>query len=159
MCVESTRYKNGRYQTTFNAYVRLDKAVSVTLCACSVGSLVITSSNLGSALTGTGVKATLPLGFLSCLNAITVMDLTLFSRHVTKKTKKHHDTLRLTQSKKSLVEQCVRSALADDDQIDDEEFDSKTTTTLKIRCSNPCQVSARICQNASFRFFLPNSMV
>ena len=147
MCVESTRYRNWRYQTTFNAYVRLDKAVSVTLCAYSVGSL-------GSALTG--FEATLPLGFLSCLNSLTVMDLTLFSRHVTKKKKKHHDTLRLAQSKKSLVEQCVSSALADDEQIDDAEFASKTTTTIKIRCSNPCPVSARICQNVPFRFFPPS---
>ena len=91
-----------------------------------MGSVVLTSSTLGSALTGTGVIATLPLGFLSCLNAITVMDITLFSRHVTKKKKKHRDTLRLAQSKKSLVEQCVRSALADDEQIDDAEFASKT---------------------------------
>ena len=89
-----------------NAYKRLDKAVSVALGACSVVSLVLTSSTLGSALTGTGLIATLPLGFLACLNATIVMDLTLMSRHVTKKKKKHHDTLRLAQSKKSLVEQC-----------------------------------------------------
>ncbi|CAG2242888.1 unnamed protein product [Mytilus edulis] len=116
------------YQTTLNAYKRLDKAVSVALCACSVGSLVLTSSTLGSALTGTGLIATLPLGFLACLNATTVMDLT--PRHVTKKIKKHHNTLRLVQSKKSLVEQCVSSALADDEQIDNVEF-GKVVTCLK----------------------------
>ncbi|CAG2225658.1 unnamed protein product [Mytilus edulis] len=100
------------------------------LSACSVGSLVLTSSTVGSALTGTGVKAILPLGFLACLNATIVMDLTLISRHVTKKKKKHHDTLRLVQSKKSLVEQCVSSVLADDEQIDNAEF-GKVVTCLK----------------------------
>ena len=71
-----------------NAYKRLDKVASVALGACSVVSLVLTSSTLGSALTGTGVIATFPLGFLACLNATTVMDLTLISRHVTKKPKR-----------------------------------------------------------------------
>ena len=42
-----------------NAYKRLDNAVSVALGAYSVGSLVLTSSTLGSALTGIGVIATL----------------------------------------------------------------------------------------------------
>ncbi|CAG2227715.1 GNAS [Mytilus edulis] len=117
------------YQNTLNAYKRSDKAVSVALGACSVVSLVLTSSTLGSALTGTGVIATIPLGFLACLNATTVMDLTLISRHVIIK-KKHHDTLRLPKSKKSLVEQCVSSALANDEQIYDVEF-GKVVTCLK----------------------------
>ena len=113
-----------------NVYKRLDKAVSVALSAWFVGSLVLTSSTLGSALTGTGVIATLPLFFLACLNATTVMNLTQICRHGTKKKKKHHDTLRLVQSKKSLVEQCVSSALGDDEQIDDDEF-GKVVICLK----------------------------
>ena len=113
-----------------NACKRLEKAVSVALGACSVVSLVLTSSTLGSALTGTGLIATLPLGFLACLNSTTVMDLTLISRHVIKKKKKRHDTLRLVQSKRSLVEQYISSALADDKQIADVEF-GKVVTCLQ----------------------------
>ena len=119
-----------RYERTLNTYKRLDKIVSVALGACSVSSLVLTSSTLGSALTGIGVIASLPLGSLACLSATAVMVLTLISKRIMKKKKKHRDTLRLAQSKKCLVEQCISTALADDDQIDDAEF-GKIMTCLK----------------------------
>ena len=89
-----------RYESTLKTYKRLDKIVSVALGACSVGSLVLTSSTLGSALTGIGVIASLPLGSLACMSATTVMILTLISRRIMKKKKKHCDTLRLAQCKK-----------------------------------------------------------
>ena len=119
-----------RYERTLKIYKRLDKIVSVALGACSVGSLVLTSGTLGSALTGIGAIASLPLGSLACLSATTVMVLTLISRRIMKKKKKHCDTLRLAQCKKCLVEQCISTALADDEQIDDAEF-GKIVTCLK----------------------------
>ena len=88
-----------RYERTLNTYKRLDKIVSVALGACSVSSLVLTSSTLGSALTGIGVIASLPLGSLACLSATAVMVLSLISKRIMKKKKKHRDTLRLAQSK------------------------------------------------------------
>ena len=119
-----------RYESTLKTYKRLDKIVSVALGACSVGSLVLTSSTLGSALTGIGVIASLPLGSLACMSATTVMVLTLISRRIMKKKKKHRDTLRLAQSTKSRFEQCISTALANDEQIDDAEF-GKIVTCLK----------------------------
>ena len=50
-----------KYQHTLKIYKRLDKVVSVALGACSVGSLVLTSCTMGSALTCKGIIASLPL--------------------------------------------------------------------------------------------------
>ena len=68
-----------------NTYKRLDKIVTVALGACSVGSLVLTSGTLDSALTGIGVTASLPLGSLACLSAIAVIVHTLISMRIMKK--------------------------------------------------------------------------
>ena len=115
------------YQHTLKIYKRLDKLVSIAQGACSVASLMLTSYTMGSALTGIGAIASLPLGSLACLSATGVMVLTLISRRIMKKKKKHRDTLRLVQSTKSLVEQCISTAFADDEQINDAEFGNITT--------------------------------
>ena len=111
-----------RYERTLKIYVRLDKATSIALAACSISSLVLTSGTMGSACTGVGIVASLPLGSLACVSATATMVLSLIVKRLAKKKKKHRDTVRLARSYKSRVEAEVNKALANDDVIDDIEF-------------------------------------
>ena len=90
-----------RYEHALKIYNRLDKVLSITLGGCSVGSLLLTSGTMGSALTGVGVVASIPLGSLACLCATGTLVLSLISRRVVKKKKKHQDTVRLAKTYKS----------------------------------------------------------
>lgn len=90
-----------KYARMLRIYKRLDKVVSIVQAAASISSLLLTSGTMGSALTGVGVAASLPLGSLACLCATTALVLSLIAKRITKKKKKHHDTLRLARSYQS----------------------------------------------------------
>ena len=90
-----------RYEHALKIYNRLDKVISIALGACSVGSLLLTSGTFGTALTGVGSVASIPLGSLACLTATSTLVLSLISRRVAKKKKKHRDTVRLAKSYRS----------------------------------------------------------
>ena len=89
-----------RYEHALKIYNRLDKVVSFALGVCSVSSLLLTSGTMGSALTGIGAVASIPLGSLACLSATGTLVLSLISRRVAKKKKKHRDTVRLAKTYK-----------------------------------------------------------
>ena len=90
-----------RYEHALKIYNRLDKAVSIVSGGCSVGSLLLTSGTMGSALTGIGATASIPLGSLACLCATSCLVLSLIARRVAKKKKKHRDTVRLARTYRS----------------------------------------------------------
>ena len=92
-----------RYEHALKIYNRLDKVITVALGACSVGSLLLTSGTMGSAMTGVGVVASIPLGSLACLSATATLVLSLISRRVAKKKKKHQNTVRLARIYKSQI--------------------------------------------------------
>ena len=109
-----------KYARLLRIYKRLDKAVSIGLGACSVGSLLLTSGTMGSALTGVGIPASLPLGSLACLSAIFTLVLSLTSKRITKKVKKHRDTLRLARSYQSQTPTpviCLKNYYDEKDQL------------------------------------------
>ena len=108
-----------RYEHALKMYNQLDKAASVALGVCSIGSLLLTSGTMGSALTGIGAVTSIPLGSLACLSATGVMVLSLISKRVARKKKKHRDTVRLARLHKSQV---VSTVLGNDDTIDEAEF-------------------------------------
>lgn len=90
-----------KYARMLRIYKRLDKVVSIVQAAASISSLLLTSGTMGSALTGVGAAASLPLGSLACLCATTVLVLSLIAKRIAKKKKKHRDTLRLARSYQS----------------------------------------------------------
>ena len=90
-----------KYARMLRIYKRLDKVVSIVQAATSISSLLLTSGTMGSALTGVGVAASLPLGSLACLSATTVLVLSLIAKRIAKKKMKHRDTLRLARSYQS----------------------------------------------------------
>ena len=90
-----------RYEHALRIYNRLDKVISIAQGGCSVGSLLLTSGTIGSALTGVGIVASIPLGTLACLCATGTLVFSLISRRVAKKKKKHQDTVRLARSFKT----------------------------------------------------------
>lgn len=90
-----------KYAGMLRVYKRLDKVVSIVLAAASISSLLLTSGTMGSALTGVGATASLPLGSLACLSATTSLVLSLIAKRIAKKKMKHRDTLRLARSYQS----------------------------------------------------------
>lgn len=92
-----------KYEHTLKIYNRVDKVISIALGGCSVGSLLLTSGTIGSALTGVGAVASIPIGSLACLCTTGTLVLSLISRRVVKKKKKHRDTVRLAKTYKSLL--------------------------------------------------------
>ena len=90
-----------RYEHALKIYNRLDKVFSIALGGCSVGSLLLTSGTMGSALTGVGAVASIPLGSLACLCATAALVMSLVARRVARKKKKHRDTVRLAKSYRS----------------------------------------------------------
>ena len=90
-----------KYARMLRIYKRLDKVVSITVAATSICSLLLTSGTMGSALTGIGAAASLPLGSLACLSATTILVLSLIAKRIAKKKKKHRETLRLARSYQS----------------------------------------------------------
>lgn len=90
-----------RYEHALKIYNRLDKVISIALGGCCVGSLLLTSGTMGSALTGVGAVASIPLGSLACVCATGIIILSLISRRVSKKKKKHRDTVQLAKTYKS----------------------------------------------------------
>lgn len=90
-----------RYEHALKIYNRLGKVISIALGGCCVGSLLLTSGTMGSALTGVGDVAFIPLGSLACVCATGIIILSLISCRVAKKKKKHRDTVRLAKTYKS----------------------------------------------------------
>ena len=90
-----------KYASMLRIYKRLDKVVSIVQAAASISSLLLTSGTIGSALTGVGAAASLPLGFIACLSATTALVLSPIDKRIAKKKVKHRDTLRLARSYQS----------------------------------------------------------
>ncbi|CAC5365139.1 unnamed protein product [Mytilus coruscus] len=76
---------------------------------------------LSTAATGIGAIACIPLSSLAVINPLGMMGLTVLSKRIHKKCKKHKDTVQLIRTSKSKIEDAVSKAL-DDDDISNNEF-------------------------------------
>ena len=93
-----------KYELTSRKYARADKGLGIALTVCSIISLVLTSGTMGSACSGVGIVASLPLGTLACLCAASTIVLSLVAKRFARKKKKHRDTVRLARTYKSRVQ-------------------------------------------------------
>ncbi|CAC5422528.1 unnamed protein product [Mytilus coruscus] len=88
----------------------------------SFQNLQLRNSALGTTATGIGAIACIPLSSLAVINSLGMMGLTVLSKRIHKKRKKHKDTVQLIRTSKSKIEDAVSKALDDDDDISGLEF-------------------------------------
>lgn len=90
-----------KYARMLLIYKRLERIISIAQSAASIGGLLLTSGTVGSALSGIGAAASLPLGSLACLSATGALVFSLIAKRIARKRRKHRDTLRLARSYQS----------------------------------------------------------
>ena len=118
-----------KYGRTLKIYKRIGKVVSVTLGICSTLNIIYTTGTISTAATGIGAIACIPLSSLTVINSIGLLVLTILSKHIGKKKKKHENTVRLARTYKSQVEDDISKALNDGD-INETEY-TTVVTSLK----------------------------
>ena len=102
-------------------YKRAKKAVNWSATGCGVFSTLLSSASLASALSVIGLPAAIPLSGVSGAFAAASSGLTLASKKLDSKIKKHQEIVTLAIAKRDTVDHLLSKALADN-QISDGEF-------------------------------------
>ena len=109
------------YRLVAKKYKKVQTAINWTASGAGFLSTLFSSASLGSALTGIGLTAAVPLGGIAGVFALSSAAMVGASKKIESKISKHQETVTLAVAKRDTVERLMSQAIKDQ-KVSDAEF-------------------------------------